>query len=79
MTRLRTLLVATALLGVALTAFTPTANAATCARLDGGGGGIVGATVDYVSNMEYATCTYTMAYLVTVCGYLIGPENCMIY
>jgi hypothetical protein len=82
LTRSRPLLLAAPLLAAALLAFVPTAaaepTAFTCAHLGGGGGGLVGRTVDYVANVEYAVCAETTSYVVDVCVFLLGPNACNI-
>lgn len=69
------ILLAAALSSVLLAA-TPTANAAVaCAHLSGGPG-LVGRTIEYVGNVEYAACTETVAYAYYLCVLTFGPTFC---
>lgn len=82
MTRARTLLLATSLLAAAL-ALVPTASADSaaafqCKYLGPGGGGLVGRTVEYVANLEYAVCAETADYAFDVCVIVLGPTLCAI-
>lgn len=77
MTRAISIALAFSLVSVGLLALAPTANAmVACEDLGLGGGGIVGRTLEYVSNLEYAACVETVDYVFDVCVFLFGPIFC---